>query len=308
MSDLNTLQECRDKIDALDSQIIDLIKQRMTVSEQVAKCKAESGKAVRDPARERAILLKAADMAGDDFKNEILTVYTTLFGLSRARQYNLLNHDKSNMVREIEQALQESPETLPEMSSAACCGTEDAYAFHAAEKLLRNPQITGFKSFSAAANAVKRGICQYGILPIEDSACGTVKQVCELMRENRFRIVRSVKLHIAQDRDVPDHDSRYIRFICISRNMEILPGANRISLMLNMPHCSGDLSRVIDRFAALGLNLLKLESLPVPGKDFELCFCFDFEASVRTPEVRELLNSLNAYAENITFLGNYQEF
>jgi chorismate mutase/prephenate dehydratase len=68
--------------------------------------------------------------------------------------------------------------------------------------------------------------------------------------------------------DVQDNANNFTRFICISKNPEIYPGANKISLMLSLPHRPGSLYDTISKFSVLGLNLTKLESRPVPERDF----------------------------------------
>ena len=73
---------------------------------------------------------------------------------------------------------------------------------------------------------------------------------------------------------VQNSDNNHTRFICISKDIEVYPGANRISLMLTLPHRPGSLYRMMARFAALGLNLTKLESRPIEGLDFEFMFYF----------------------------------
>jgi len=64
---------------------------------------------------------------------------------------------------------------------------------------------------------------------------------------------------------------------------------------------------MLSRFAALGMNLTKLESRPVPGSEFEFRFHFDIMASVTEPEVVRLLCELDEGTERFVFLGNYQE-
>ena len=230
---------------------------------------------------------------------------------------------------------------------------------------------------------MKAGLCQYGVLPIENSTFGTVKPVNDLLAKYGFYIVRALKLHVRHAllvkpgtkledireitsheqavgqcgeflrslknvtvisgdntavaarkvaesprrdvaaiaspmcaelygleilrEDIQDNANNYTRFICISRNMEIYPGANRISVTLRLPHRVGSLSRFVSRFAALGLNLVKLESAPLPGSDFEFTFYFDFEASVRSAGVTELLEELSVASDQFAFLGNYIE-
>lgn len=106
---------------------------------------------------------------------------------------------------------------------------------------------------------------------------------------------------------IADSDNNYTRFICISKDLEIYPGANRISLMMTLPHRPGVLYSMIARFAALGLNLTKLESRPIPGKDFEFMFYFDMDASVCSEEVIKLLSRFETGSEQFVFLGCYSE-
>ena len=89
--------------------------------------------------------------------------------------------------------------------------------------------------------------------------------------------------------------------------MEIYPGSNKISLILSLPHVPRSLYHTIAKFAALGINLTKLESRPIPGSDFEFMFYFDLEASVYSPELINLLSELENQPETFVFLGCYTE-
>ena len=101
----------------------------------------------------------------------------------------------------------------------------------------------------------------------------------------------------------------YTRFICISKGLEIYPDSNRITLMLSLPHRPGSLAEIISKFAAIDVNLTKLESRPIPGVDFEFRFIFDFEASPEDPSVQSLLSELSQdpEIERFVFLGAYSE-
>lgn len=107
--------------------------------------------------------------------------------------------------------------------------------------------------------------------------------------------------------NIQDKDSNYTRFICISRDMEIYPGAGKISIMGILPHKPGALYRLLSRFAVLGVNLSKLESRPMRNGDFEYMFYFDFEASMENQEIRKLITELVSEGGKFTFLGNYSE-
>ena len=104
-----------------------------------------------------------------------------------------------------------------------------------------------------------------------------------------------------------NNDNNYTRFICISKDLEIYPGANKISLMLSTQHRPGALYSLLAKFAALGINLTKLESRPSPGSDFEFIFYFDMEASVMSDTVLSMLSELMVEPDVFVFLGNYSE-
>ena len=101
---------------------------------------------------------------------------------------------------------------------------------------------------------------------------------------------------------VQDQGNNFTRFICIAKNLEIYPGADRTSLMMVLPHHPGSLYKVLSRFNALGVNMNKLESRPMPDRNFEFMFYFDLETSVYSPQ-----GELPELCEEFTYLGSYSE-
>lgn len=106
---------------------------------------------------------------------------------------------------------------------------------------------------------------------------------------------------------IQDNGNNHTRFICITNKTEIYPGADRTSLMVVTPHKPGALYRMLSKFNALGINLLKLESRPIPDRDFEFMFYFDLEASVYSPKLAGLLAELERECEEFSYLGTYSE-
>ena len=106
---------------------------------------------------------------------------------------------------------------------------------------------------------------------------------------------------------VQDQGNNYTRFICIAKDLEIYPGADRTSLMMVLPHKPGSLYKVLSRFYALGINLNKLESRPLPERDFEFMFYFDLETSVYSPQFQQLMGELPVLCEEFSYLGSYRE-
>ena len=105
---------------------------------------------------------------------------------------------------------------------------------------------------------------------------------------------------------VANTDHNYTRFICISKQLEVYEGANKITFVASASHRPGSLYSLIAKFATRGLNICKLESRPIPGKDFEFRFYFDVEASVWSKDTQTILSQLEK-EEFFTFLGAYSE-
>ena len=106
---------------------------------------------------------------------------------------------------------------------------------------------------------------------------------------------------------VQNSDHNYTRFIVICKDLEIYPGADKASIMLSLGHTPGSLSDMLARFSALGLNLTKLESRPIEGKDFEFMFYLDVEASVYSKEFSTLPCPLDAEPNAFASLGRSSE-
>ncbi len=376
------LKECRDKIDQIDDQICALFKQRMEVVVQVAQYKKENGLPVLNSSREREILARACGQCGEELELYTKLLFNTIFDLSRARQTALLATE-TPLAKRIEAARAETPALFPKKAVVACQGVEGAYSQQACDKLFALPSILYFNTFEAVFQAVDRGMCEYGILPIENSSYGSVNEVYDLMKKYSFHIARCTRLRIRHDllvnpgaklediKEIVSHEqalgqcSEFLnglkgvtitrcentakaakmvaesgrkdiaaisshncaelygleplksgvqnsenndtRFICISKKMQIFPGANRISVMTGLAHQPGSLNAMLAKFAALGLNLSKLESRPIEGTDFEFMFYFDVSASIDDPEVVRVLGDLERESAHFTFLGAYTE-
>ena len=107
--------------------------------------------------------------------------------------------------------------------------------------------------------------------------------------------------------DIQDSDNNYTRFICIAKDPVIYAGANRISLVIACDNKPGALYDILSKLAALGINMTKLESCPVTGRNFEFIFFLELEASVLEPGVLSMLEELERSCQNFQFLGNYAE-
>ena len=107
--------------------------------------------------------------------------------------------------------------------------------------------------------------------------------------------------------EIQDSDNNYTRFICVTKDPIIYAGANRISLIIACDNKPGALYEILAKLAALGINMTKLESCPVTGRNFEFIFFLELEASVQEPGVLAMLEELERSCAGFHFLGNYAE-
>ena len=376
------LKDLRNQIDEIDNELVGLFTKRMEISAQVADYKKANNMPIHVPAREREILQEVAKKAGQDMENYARVLYSMIFELSRSYQ-SKRNLGTTELYKTITDSIENTPKLFPQTPMVACQGVEGAYSQIACEKMFKAPYIMYFKNFDGVFQAIDKGLCQYGILPIENSTAGSVKKVYDLMIHHNFSIVRTFRLKVdhnlianrgAQLSDIKEiysHEqainqcSEYLknlngiriipventavaaemvaksgrldvaaisshvceelyglrsladsiqdkgnnrtRFICISKNLEIYPGSDKTSIMMILNHKPGALYKVLARLYVLGINVIKLESRPIPDKDFEFMFYFDLETSIYSEEFVQLMCELDDLCEEFKYLGSYTE-
>ena len=377
-----SLEKYRAELDGIDTKMLELFQERMQVVRDIAEYKKKNHTAVLDKSRERRILMRIYNEAKENMGRPSVALFRTIIEQSKAYQRELIPGN-GKIAKQIEETIKNTPQIFPEAATVACMGVEGAYAQIACDRMFKVANIMYFRNFAGVFQAVEEGLCDYGLLPIDNTTSGTVDAVYDAMKKFDFHIVRSLRQQVshvlmAQEgvklsdikeifsheqafkqcgkflknlKDVqltvsdstatgaqivaqsgrrdaaaigareaaslygltalPDNiqntDYNYTRFICISRKPEIYPGANKISLFVVLPNKSGALHNVISKFAALDLNLTKLESRPTPGREFEYSFYLDFEAQVISPGIPQLFDELENETEEIVFLGNYSE-
>ena len=191
------LSEIRMKIDAVDDQLLSLFLERMALSEEVAAYKNEHRLPILNRQREREILAKVTERAGDK-ERYAYHLYSTLFELARSRQAELVSAPTKVAAR-IKAALASNSEVFPQTGMVACQGVEGANSQVACDRLLPRGNIVYVKSFGAVVSAVESGLCKFGVLPIENSSNGSVRAVYQLLQEHDLSVVRSTRLCIRHE-------------------------------------------------------------------------------------------------------------
>lgn len=177
---LGDLQAVRESIEALDREILELLKRRMELVDRVVATKLDRGFPLRDPPREEQILQRVRHHAvelGLD-AHEIERLYRLLMEMSIARQQE---HIRS---------LAETPLRVTYQ------GVEGSFSHLTAQRRYAGRKggvlLTGHDSFQAAARAVEEGTADLGLLPIENTTAGSINETYDLLAEGALTVIGEV--------------------------------------------------------------------------------------------------------------------
>ena len=373
----------RQEIDGIDKELLELFQKRMKTCAELAEYKKKKEIPILDESRERQKLAMVTEQSEEGMTDYNRNLFGVVMDLSKAYQQNL-NRAHSEWEKVISEAIENTEKTLPKYPFVACQGVEGAYSQIAADKIFKTKtNIMYCTDFEGVFAAVDKGMCRYGILPVENSTAGSVNRIYDLMTKYNFYIVRALRLRIDHnllakhgtkvadikeifsheqaisqcsqylkqfpdvkvtvcentavaakmvaesersdvaalssrscaelydlemlDKCVQDQENNYTRFICISKNLEIYPGSDKTSMMMSVSHKPGGLYKILSRFFVLGINLTKLESRPIPDRDFEFMFYVDLETSVYSEEFIQAVCEMDNICESFRYLGSYSE-
>ena len=181
------LQELRKQIDEIDDAMVSLFEKRMSIAEQVANYKIETGKPVFDEAREQEKLQSLGEKTHTSFNCcGIQQLYQQIMSISRKRQYQLLQaYDPKDLAGF-------TPVTKLENKDARVIyqGVEGAYS-HAASIAFFGDEgnCRHVDTWKDAMEAIKNGSADYAVLPIENSTAGIVQDNYDLLTQYDHVIV-----------------------------------------------------------------------------------------------------------------------
>lgn len=105
--------------------------------------------------------------------------------------------------------------------------------------------------------------------------------------------------------NINDNEHNSTRFIVVTNQKIFLKHASKISICLEVSHESGSLYRVLSHFIYNDLNMTKIESRPIEGRDWEYRFFIDFEGNMADGAVKNAIRGLREECRNLRILGNY---
>ena len=181
------LQQCRNKLDIIDEEIVKLYEERMDICKEVAEYKIESGKNVLDPSREKEKIANVKALTHNEFNSHgIEELFEQIMSMSRKLQYGMLA--KRGRINK--------PPFIPiedldrERAKVVFQGTEGSYS-QAAMFAYFGEEVQSFHvdTFRDAMRAIDEGMADYAVLPIENSSAGIVSENYDLLVEFENYIV-----------------------------------------------------------------------------------------------------------------------
>src|SRR5271169_5458920 len=174
-------------------------------------------------------------------------------------------------------------------------------------------QITQVSSHPVALAQCERFFASHSAIKrvTADDTAGSVQEVLRAGDPTKAAIASrraaAVYRGVILREHLEDHPENYTRFLLLAPSAEVADDADKLSLVLYLAHKPGSLCRVLEAFAQRNLNLLKIESRPIPGTPWSYCFYLDLQASLKDLTTRAALDELKNYADSVKILGCYPQ-
>ena len=95
------------------------------------------------------------------------------------------------------------------------------------------------------------------------------------------------------------------RFVILTRQPIYREDSGKISICFELPHRSGTLYNILGNFIFNNVNMVMIESRPIPGRNWEYRFFVDIEGNLEDAGVKNALKGIFEEALNMRILGNY---
>lgn len=377
---MDELQELRRDIDIIDRELVELFRRRMDVTRRVGEYKRAKSIPVLDQERERQLLQSKGELAGEELRPAVITLFQTVMALSRRQQRDLMGRGPDNPgVLRWQEAQNNLRQPIP-APRVVYQGVPGAYSEPAALNFFgEGTDTTGLEQFEDCFLALREGRADYAVLPIENSTTGAIRQIYDLLTQYECYIVGETTVRIehclmalpgasldsithvysheqglfqceqflnahpawkrvpqadtagsaqmvAQSGDMTkaaicsaraaeiyglnilargiNHNAQNTtRFVVASPRLELRPGADKVSTLFVLPHEAGSLHEILTVFSLHGLNLMKLESRPLPGRSWEYMFFLEFTGRPGDPAVGDALHELAQTTGEFRVLG-----
>lgn len=277
---MENLDDIRKRINAIDSQMVELFEKRMEESRKVLEYKMANSLAISDPAREAEVIrLNSTKVSDDTIREYYINFEQNLMDLSKAYQRRLMSGMK-----------------------VAYNGDSDTLSLEAAGKLFPQASLQAYDSFESAYDACVKGECDAVVLPLENSSEGDLGSVSDLMFSGSLFLNRVGELEL--------QGGESTRFGAFSRVLNKDLGkekmGKRFMLMFTVKHEAGSLVKTLNIIGAHNFNMCSLRSRPMKDLMWNYYFCIELEGDVNSADGQSLLKELAAVCDRFKLAGAYR--
>ncbi len=309
-----TLLELRQRIDAIDDQILALVKERLRCAKEIGQIKAKDNLAKWDPQREREIIDRILQKNAKEFPDQPLrSIFNEIITTCRLSQ------------KEIDVAY-----LGPEATFSHLAGVK--YFGHAAT-------YKPIETIQEIFIEVERSRIQYGIVPVENSIEGAVTSSLDAFMNHRVKICGEELLAISHNlinqsgdisdpsvaaiasslaiktyqlqvvvKGVEDYSGNTTRFVVIGQNSPSKSGKDKTSLLVGLMDQPGALNNALNILAERNINLTKIESRPAKGEmPWNYLFFIDMLGHMEDENVKVGCDRLRKICSFYEWLGSYPQ-
>jgi chorismate mutase-like protein len=274
MSDLSSIRE---KIDAIDTQLLKLLNDRAKLALEVGRIKNRDGLPIYAPDREMALLRNLCE------KNEGPLSPGAIRAIYREIMSAALSLEKNVVISCF------GPEGGPcHQAARARFGSSVSYAF--------------FNEISELFAAVGRGEGDCGVVPIEDAGHGAVNQTLDALATTDLTLCAEI---VSSPSGASGEEGNTSRYFVMARTATAITGSDRTTLLLRVEDKPGALVDALEPFRDAELNLNHLASRPASKGSEDVFFFVEVDGHSRQEAFTEVLRELSRRCRAVKVLGSY---
>lgn len=271
---MNDLAKLRQKIDALDTELLRLLNERATVAKEIGTIKHREGLPIYSPEREDKVLRSLTDRSQGPLPPEaIRAIYCEIMSASLALEKDV---------------------------AIACLGPAGSNSHQAAKsKFGSSVRYLFFPDVADVFGKVQESEADCGVVPIDDPEHGLANHTLDELAETESSIC--AEIYLATESTT----GSAARFFVLGRNTNPPSGNDVTMLMLRIEDKPGALVSALEPFKTLSINLAHFASRPASKGSQDIFFFVEAAGHTRDLQISDLFRELSKRCRAVKVLGSY---
>lgn len=272
---MSELIELRERIDALDGELLKLLNERTLVAQEIGVIKSRESLPIYSPDREIKLLRSLIDRSEGPLRPEaIRAIYREIMSAALAVEKDV---------------------------AIACVGPIGSSSYQAAlGKFGSSVRYTFSAEIAGVFGEVAGDRADCGVVPLEDPAYGLVNQTLDALAESEVSVCAEI---------IPDsasEDARSAaRYLVLGRQPNAPSGHDQTMLMLRIEDKPGMLVSALEPFKELGINLNHFASRPAMKGSNDIFFFLEADGHTKELQLADLFRELSKNCRAVKVLGSY---